>query len=311
MKRPDTLQPVPDSQFPAFITLETCCHHLPMVVPSFIYGGAEIELLGCHANRSRAGTVIRPHRHSYTEIILILSGEAQEESVPGSILSGGMIQVHAPGAVHAWRCVDQELLRIGMWLKVRPITPITLPADWPIHPDMAAAVRALAAAAQSTAPGRRERMLASLILLLAPALELFSLPEQASLVGSPRLPVSQDAIAHVERFLSDNLAEPLTLEDVAVQLSVSVPTLTRRFRQATGCSVMTRLLELRMGRAAELLREGRLSVKQIAAAVGIPEPSYFCRCFRKAHGCTPLSFRMDLISAQKAHPASLEERGRR
>jgi AraC-like DNA-binding protein len=53
---------------------------------------------------------------------------------------------------------------------------------------------------------------------------------------------------------------------------------------------MTRLLELRMGRAAELLREGRLSVKQIAAAVGIPEPSYFCRCFRKAYGCTPLTF---------------------
>jgi AraC-like DNA-binding protein len=293
MEHSSSHQIIPGEQLPEFVTLETCCHLLPMAVPSFVYGGAEITLLGCHANWVRAGTMIRSHRHSYTEIIFILAGEAQEEGTPGGLLRGGMIQVHAPGAVHAWRCVDQELLRIGLWLKVRPTVSIARPHAWPICQDMAATVRVLAAATLSTAPGRRERMQASLILLLAPALELFSLPEGAGQIDPPKLPLLGDIHTHVERFLSDNLAEPLTLEDVAVQLSVSVPTLTRHFRQATGCSVMTRLLDLRMRRAAKLLCEGRLSVKQIAVAVGIPEPSYFCRCFRKAYGCTPRTFQED------------------
>ncbi|MBF0244254.1 MAG: helix-turn-helix transcriptional regulator [Planctomycetes bacterium] len=73
-------------------------------------------------------------------------------------------------------------------------------------------------------------------------------------------------------------------------MSVSVPTLTRRFRSETGVSVMERLQDLRMRRAVELLMEGRLSIKQVGASVGIREGSYFCRCFRQAFGCSPGSY---------------------
>jgi len=102
--------------------------------------------------------------------------------------------------------------------------------------------------------------------------------------------MARDLTLFVEQFLTDNLTEPLALNDVAAQLNISVPTLTRRFRAAADCSVMDRLHSLRINRAADLLRQGELSVKQVAAAVGIPEPSYFCRCFRHAFGTSPRRF---------------------
>lgn len=279
------------SDVPEVSVLEICGRRLHQAIPSFSYGGAVFELLGCHASRTPAGTEIRLHRHSYTEIILLVDGEAWELTPPGGQLRAGMIQAHAPGVPHAWSSTDRALLRLGLWLTVQPALPITLPATWPIHPEMTAAIHALVAETSSRLPGWRERLLARLILLLAPALELFSLPEQTDAPSPADTPPTRDTLAYVERFLSDNLAEPLTLQDVAAQLTVSVPSLTRHFRQAAGCSVMTRLQELRMRRAVDLLREGKLSVKQIAAAVGIPDPGYFCRCFRKAYGCTPLTFK--------------------
>jgi AraC-like DNA-binding protein len=208
------------------------------------------------------------------------------------------MQVHGPGVEHGWRSKQGGLVRIGLWFAVQPRVPVVRPDVWPRHPAMVEAVQALVAETASPAAGRGDRLKARLTLLLAPALELLDLPGQDPL-PEPRRPAPMRKTSdYVERFLADNLREPLKLEDVAAQLCISVPTLTRRFRQETGFSVMERLQELRLRRATELLREKRLSVKQVAAAVGIPEPSYFCRCFRRAFGCAPLQY-----NAQWLRPA--------
>jgi AraC-like DNA-binding protein len=40
-----------------------------------------------------------------------------------------------------------------------------------------------------------------------------------------------------------------------------------------------------------LLRNSRLSIKQITFEIGACDPSYFCRCFKKIMGVTPLAYR--------------------
>ena len=203
--------------------------------------------------------------------------------------------------MHAWTASRQGLLRVGLALTVNPTVAVQLPQRWPRLAALAEIMQELLAETVSTAPGRQERLAARLILLLAPALALFALPEEPLPPSQRPGPMVCDITPFVEQFLIDNLAEPLALEDVAAQLSVSVPTLTRRFRQATGNSVMARLQELRMQCAAELLHTSTLSVKQVAAKVGIPEPSYFCRCFRHAFGCSPRCFATGIHNRDADH----------
>ncbi len=278
-------------EWPSVRELEAGCAALAAAVPGFAYGGCQFTLLSCHADRMPAGTVIKPHRHSYYEAILILAGTGHDAAALGRPLESGTLQLHGPGDLHAWSAPRSALLRLGWCFEVQPAVPARLPGAWPVNPEIDRDLQALLAEAASALPGRRERLAARLVLLLAPALARLDLPERPGPAVSPATAPRASGIASfVERFLADNLAEPLTLEDVAAQLNLSVPTLTRRFRQETGESVMARLQGLRLRHAADLLRAGAASVKEVGAAVGIPAPSYFCRCFRRAFGQSPRRF---------------------
>jgi AraC family transcriptional regulator len=53
----------------------------------------------------------------------------------------------------------------------------------------------------------------------------------------------------------------------------------------------------RVERAQQLLREGDLSLAEIAARAGFPDQSVFCRHFKRLVGVTPGRFRMHTRSA--------------
>ncbi len=46
-----------------------------------------------------------------------------------------------------------------------------------------------------------------------------------------------------------------------------------------------------MRRALDLLREGRLPVREVANRVGYRQPAQFAKTFRRHHGAAPSSFR--------------------
>jgi two-component system, response regulator YesN len=50
------------------------------------------------------------------------------------------------------------------------------------------------------------------------------------------------------------------------------------------------LSELRVAEAKRLLKGGGLGVKQVAARVGIPDPYYFSRVFKKVTGWRPSAY---------------------
>ncbi len=161
---------------------------------------------------------------------------------------------------------------------------------WSRSATLGGDVAALLADVRSATPGRRERLAARLVLILAPVLALLDLPDRAPADEPDPIQASGGIATFVERFLADDLGSPLALRDVAAQVNISVLSLTRRYRRETGVSVMTRLLDLRMRRAAELLQAGEVSVKGAGIAVGISDASYFCRCFRRAFGRSPGRF---------------------
>ncbi|SFF05046.1 Two-component response regulator, YesN/AraC family, consists of REC and AraC-type DNA-binding domains [Paenibacillus algorifonticola] len=88
-------------------------------------------------------------------------------------------------------------------------------------------------------------------------------------------------------YLDKHFADRVSISDVASYVALSEPYLCQLFKAETGSSILTRLNEIRMNRAYEMLLSGKYLVKQVAIEVGIPDPFYFNRLFRKRFGHAP------------------------
>jgi len=96
----------------------------------------------------------------------------------------------------------------------------------------------------------------------------------------------------VQAYIQAHLAHPIHLDDLARVAKVSVRQLGRLFQQALHRSPMQYVIQQRMRQGAVLLTETNLPVKQIAAAVGCPDPYYFSRLFRRVMQTTPRRYRL-------------------
>jgi len=80
--------------------------------------------------------------------------------------------------------------------------------------------------------------------------------------------------------------------EVAAHVGMSERNLYRRFREMTGQTLTQRLLALRIQRAQTLLEESDATLAEIGQHVGIPDPAYFCRIFKKQTRMTPHQYRV-------------------
>jgi AraC-like DNA-binding protein len=86
-------------------------------------------------------------------------------------------------------------------------------------------------------------------------------------------------------------ADRIDLERFARERGVSYERFRKRFAGQTGRSPHRCWLDMKLRQAGTLLRANRLSVREVAAAVGIDDPYYFSRLFTRLHGMSPQAFR--------------------
>lgn len=78
-----------------------------------------------------------------------------------------------------------------------------------------------------------------------------------------------------------------SFNDIAKDLGFSKSTLTRRLKSIIDKSPVEILSEYRLHKAKTLLAEGKMSVSEIAYAVGFNDPSYFSRKYKDYFGTSP------------------------
>jgi len=115
-------------------------------------------------------------------------------------------------------------------------------------------------------------------------------------------PSSPEALQPLLSWLSQNLAQPLQLEDIAQWAAMSTRTLSRRFLAQTGTTPLQWLLALRVRRAQELLEKTALSIEQVASASGFGSAAAFRDRFSRVVGTSPMAYRRS-FGGQKAGPA--------
>lgn len=103
------------------------------------------------------------------------------------------------------------------------------------------------------------------------------------------------SIAHeVSEFISLHFCEQIPLEELAERFRVSESYLSRSFKDVVGVGIREYINILRIRKAQEMLEESRLSVSEIAEAVGFDSASYFGRVFQKHLAVSPSQYRKDL-----------------
>lgn len=97
-------------------------------------------------------------------------------------------------------------------------------------------------------------------------------------------------IAKTLEYIEQNYMHRLTLSSISANVNLSPSYLCRIFKTEVGTNITSYLNNLRVRKAASLIRENDLSLKEISALVGIDDQLYFSRLFKKCMGISPSEY---------------------
>lgn len=92
-------------------------------------------------------------------------------------------------------------------------------------------------------------------------------------------------------YINKHYREKIYLEDIANQLNLSPSYLSRLFKKEKGLNIQDYIVQIRVDRAANLLKYSDESIAEIGDYVNFPSQSYFGRIFKKYKHMTPGKFR--------------------
>ncbi|MFJ8650456.1 AraC family transcriptional regulator [Streptomyces sp. NPDC093546] len=255
-----------------------------------------------------------PHRHTFYEIVHVTAGAgAHVVDLARWELRPPHLCVIAPGQLHHWQDVtgldgsvvlftedflldhpgDRDLLR---HLSGRP----WLTLDDRAHAETSRLVAELDEEYRRGADGFETVLRALLHVLVVRAARLGAPPGGAApeVPGAPGMlqaPVSDRARAVTEEFtrLIAGATDPelWSVHACARRIGVTSGYLAEAVRTATGRTPGQLLREARTHEAKRLLARTDMTVRQVARRVGMADPAYFCRFFRRETGVSPGDFR--------------------
>ena len=97
----------------------------------------------------------------------------------------------------------------------------------------------------------------------------------------------RERLPHILKYINANFASIEKIEDVAARFFISKYHLCHMFKEHLGVSLVTYLNTIRIRASCKLLKEGVLSIAEIATACGFNSTSYFCKVFKDEKGVSP------------------------
>ena len=96
-------------------------------------------------------------------------------------------------------------------------------------------------------------------------------------------------------YIQQHYQEPdISVSSVAQSLNISEGHLSHTFKKETGSTLLGYLTRYRVHKAAELLKDGRMKVYEVAEQVGYRDIGYFSNTFKKITGKTPSEYQDSL-----------------
>ncbi len=94
-------------------------------------------------------------------------------------------------------------------------------------------------------------------------------------------------------YIEKHYTEGILVEEIANFIGLSADYFSRMFKQFTGLTPVEYIKNVRLAKAAELLRQPEVSIAHVAMEVGFEDPGYFSRQFKQVLGVSPSSFQRE------------------
>src|SRR5262245_503451 len=134
---------------------------------------------------------------------------------------------------------------------------------------------------------------------IANALAVYLLSRYAAQPRVPTVPkggLPRYRLKRVLDYIGDNLAEDVSLSDLAELATMSAHHFAELFKRSMNCTPHRYVLQERIARAKTALRDPKCTVLDAAVVSGFPNPSHFARMFRRFVGVSPSHFQSDQTS---------------
>lgn len=117
-----------------------------------------------------------------------------------------------------------------------------------------------------------------------------------------------EGISLAAAYMESHSSEEIPMERLAEMSHYSQRHFIRLFSEIYEVAPHRYLTDIRIRRAASLLRDTRLDVSEISIRCGFSDPNYFSRIFRKYYGTSPLKYRnnefMGELAGKQAFPVN-------
>lgn len=117
--------------------------------------------------------------------------------------------------------------------------------------------------------------------------------EHRLLVQAGEADVKIEGIKKCLAYMEAHLHEPIPLNDLAELVHLSPNYFCTYFKKYTGVTPFAKLHQIRLKKAAKLLRHSDAAISEIAEACGFETVSFFIRKFKERYNCTPAVYRKE------------------
>lgn len=125
------------------------------------------------------------------------------------------------------------------------------------------------------------------LLLILTEIKIDSAP-----INHPYFPATQiKIIKEIHTFLVENFSEHHTIDELSKQFQISPTVMKKCFKGVYGDSIYAYMKKYRLQVAKQLLREGDLTISEIATRIGYLNPNKFTSAFRDEYGVSPTTYR--------------------
>ena len=100
-----------------------------------------------------------------------------------------------------------------------------------------------------------------------------------------------DLVKKLKKYLEENFKVNINNEDVGKIFSYHPNYVNRIFKEATGETLHSYLVQVRLKKALDMIIDGNMQISEVAAECGFSSYPYFIKCFREKYGVSPLKYR--------------------
>jgi len=121
--------------------------------------------------------------------------------------------------------------------------------------------------------------------------DCFALIGQLLKIATPIPNTAHKGVQEAVTYINENYRSGITIKTLANMANMSESNFYAVFKKQMGISPIAYLNNYRLSIAIDKLIDTSDTIKEISLSVGVTDPLYFCRLFKKTYGMTPREYR--------------------